>query len=225
MAKFNHQNVLDAIPPFCRQALSHLLQVHEAAFQERCDPWQFACQLPHLLAQGISDTALRWLLRKGYAEHRTEASANAEVRAFRVAHGLHLERRSCFILTSLGVRAAQQLALFNVHVVHVPSAPHPIEIAINRPHWDADDRTLWLSDAIVKRFRVPAQNQELILSALEEEKWPRHLDDPLPPQQEIDSRRRLHDTIKGLNRNQLHVVLHFEGDGTGCGIRWRLLVL
>ena len=41
-------------------------------------------------------------------------------------------------------------------------------------------------DEIVKRYRVPAPNQELILAAFEEEGWPQLIDDPLPPQDELN---------------------------------------
>src|SRR5262249_8719852 len=94
---------------------------------------------------------------------------------------------------------------------------------LSRPRWDAPARILWLDDVIVKQFRVPAENQELVLAAFEEEKWLPHLDDPLPPRDNLDPKRRLHDTINRLNRNQCHKALHFEGDGTGRGIRWRLI--
>jgi len=36
-------------------------------------------------------------------------------------------------------------------------------------------------------------------------------------------RRRLHDTIKSLNRNQTKDVLRFKGDGTGEGILWEFV--
>jgi hypothetical protein len=73
---------------------------------------------------------------------------------------------------------------------------------------------------LIKEFRRPAANQELVLAALEEEGWPAKIDDPLPPTSGIDPRVRLHDTIKALNRHHLHQILRFRGDGKGQGIRW-----
>jgi len=35
-----------------------------------------------------------------------------------------------------------------------------------------------------------------------------------------DSKRRLHDTINSLNRNQKQSLIRFLGDGKGEGIRW-----
>ena len=65
-------------------------------------------------------------------------------------------------------------------------------------------------------------NQERILAAFEEEGWPVHIDDPLPPHPEQDSKRRLHDTINSLNRNQKKRLIQFLGNGNGQGIRWEL---
>ena len=80
-----------------------------------------------------------------------------------------------------------------------------------------------MNGSIVKRFKWQAVNQELVLGAFQEDGWPAVIDDPLPPKPEQDSKRRLHDTIKALNRNQLHKAIRFHGNGTGEGIRWSLV--
>ncbi len=76
--------------------------------------------------------------------------------------------------------------------------------------------------AVVKQYKVPAPNQERVLAAFEEEGWPVHIDDPLPPSNDQDPKRRLHDTINSLNRNQKRSLLRFIGDGSGQGLRWEL---
>ena len=76
---------------------------------------------------------------------------------------------------------------------------------------------------LVKHFKWPALNQETILAAFEEEGWPPRIDDPLPPLPEQDPKRRLHDTIKCINRNQKHHLIHFHGDGTGEGVIWEFV--
>lgn len=90
------------------------------------------------------------------------------------------------------------------------------------PNWEPHERRLVYRGQVVKRFRMPAVNQETILSAFEEESWPSRIDDPLPQLDDIDPKRRLHDTIKCLNRNQHHEMIRFRGDGTGEGITWEL---
>ena len=80
-----------------------------------------------------------------------------------------------------------------------------------------------MNGELVKRFKWPAANQEAVLSAFQEEGWPVRIDDPLPPQPEQDSKRRLGDTIKCLNRKQKSQLIHFRGDGTGQGVVWELV--
>ncbi len=91
------------------------------------------------------------------------------------------------------------------------------------PRWDGDLQELRVSGVIVKQFKVPAPNQEMILSAFQEENWPVRIDDPLPPAHDQDSKRRLHDTIVSLNRNHKSRFIRFMGDGTGEGVRWTLV--
>ncbi len=67
---------------------------------------------------------------------------------------------------------------------------------------------------------MPAANQEAILAAFQEEGWCPRIDDPLAPKLNQDSKRRLHDTINSLNRNQKHALIRFLGDGKGEGVRW-----
>jgi hypothetical protein len=77
---------------------------------------------------------------------------------------------------------------------------------------------------LVKQFKLPSPNQEMILMALEEEHWPVRIDDPLPPSKKLDAKQRLHDTIKNLNRNQKQRLIRFMGDGTGQGVRWEWIL-
>ena len=91
-----------------------------------------------------------------------------------------------------------------------------------RPHWDRFRRTLFVGEQVIKQYRVPCPNQEAVLSAFEEESWPARVDDPLPPYEDQDPKRRLHDTIKSLNRHQKTPLLRFHGDGTGEGVSWAI---
>jgi hypothetical protein len=89
-----------------------------------------------------------------------------------------------------------------------------------KPEWDQVRQELRVSGMLVKQFKVPAANQEAILATFHEEDWPPRIDDPLVPRGDQDPKRRLHDTINSLNRNQKRPILHFFGDGTGQGVRW-----
>jgi len=92
-----------------------------------------------------------------------------------------------------------------------------------KPKWDRDRQKLSVENSIVKHFKVPAPNQEVILAVFEEEGWPTSIDDPLSPHPVIDPKQRLHDTINSLNRNQKNRLIHFRGNGSGRGILWELL--
>ncbi len=88
------------------------------------------------------------------------------------------------------------------------------------PTWDRDRQELKWGPSLVKQFKLPSINQQTILMAFEEEHWPPRIDDPLPPDDDMDPKRRLNDTIKSLNRNQKNRRIRFLGDGSGRGVRW-----
>jgi hypothetical protein len=92
-----------------------------------------------------------------------------------------------------------------------------------RPSWESDRHELRLGNVLVKQFKWPATNQEMVLAAFQEEAWPFRVDDPLPPHPDQDSKRRLSDTIKCLNRKQKNPLLRFRGDGTGEGVIWEMV--
>lgn len=203
------------------QSLELLLQAHDYARELGCTSWDFAVELSGLQALGISANDLRWLLAKGLAEHAVEvAVAPGQHRTFGLRRDWVLEARSCFILTPAGVAFAQQqlesegvLCLSLAQVAAVKGS-NP------QPNWDQMRRTLCYQENVVKQYKVPAPNQELILAAFEEEDWPYRIDDPLPQVQLIEPKRRLHDTINALNRHHRTPSLRFMGDGQGEGICW-----
>jgi hypothetical protein len=124
-------------------------------------------------------------------------------------------------LTNAGVVAISEF-LGNhlaIHAAEAATVPDVVSVAV-LPVWDEERRELRWGDAIVKRFRVPAPNQELILCAFQEEGWPPHIDDPLPHLHGVEPKRRLHDTIVALNRHRNAEHLRFSGDGRGLGVSW-----
>jgi hypothetical protein len=118
----------------------------------------------------------------------------------------------------LGTEKHEILRVEKVEVVH----SQPIIRTV--PLWDRDRHELRLGTELIKQFKLPSPNQETILSVFHEENWPARIDDPLPPSKRINTKQRLHDTIKSLNRNQRTRLLRFLGDGTGEGVRWELIV-
>jgi len=89
------------------------------------------------------------------------------------------------------------------------------------PTWDSMARQLRLGDRIVKQFRRPAPNQELILAAFQEESWPSQIWDPLPRVTGRSSKTRRQVAIRHLNAAQYTPIIRFYGNG-GDMICWRL---
>jgi len=211
-------------------SLSALLRALEYAQSTRRPAWDFAVDVAQLRAMGLTDCDLRWLAWKGFVKHALESSRPSGMqRTFDEESILHLSDCSSFILTQRGVLLAKRLLgtvaaqTIDLDDGMVATAQEVAAHGDRIPIWDRERRELRMGRTLIKRFCVPAENQVAILSAFQEETWPAHIDDPLPPAAEIDPKRRLHSTIQCLNRNHLAPLLHFRGDGTGCGVRWELI--
>jgi hypothetical protein len=192
------------------------------------------------------------MICKGLIEHGWEVTEPLEVsRRFHPTEGLSFCDRSCFVLTPEGERfadnivsqtAAKAADLARNNGGHSKTNGNGNGWQVNGhaadsgrlfglrvpaqtlvPVWDAERHQLRVEATIVKEYKLPSPNQETILAAFEEEDWPPRIDDPLPVHPDLDPKRRLHDTIKSLNRNQRSQLLRFMGDGTGEGIRWELV--
>ena len=211
-----------------RAALIRLLEAYQCANELQRDVWEFAVELEELQRVGCTNSEVRWLVCKGLITHAREVvSPNRAERAFQRCDGLVFGKRTCFTLTEAGVPVATGLHTRDAQLAHTlavgPAATGSLAAATLTPRWDDDCQELRLGHLVVKRFKVPAANQQRILSAFEEEGWPVRIDDPLPPQADQLPKRRLHDTINSLNRNQVRPLLRFLGDGRGEGIRWQLV--
>jgi hypothetical protein len=218
----------DAKPMYV--SLGMLLKARDYACDVKHGVWEFAVEIDRFRDTGLSECDLRWLCCKGYVEHAIEVTLPGQTgRNFGPVGCLKFVGRSCFVLTNEGVFFAGSMAAeaisatsvrFNCVKIH---ATREIDGSKPAPSWNSDQRVFRVGDTVVKHYRVPASNQELVLSVFEEEAWPKHIEDPLSPVPEIDPRRRLHSTIQCLNRNQKHHLIHFHGDGHGTGVCWELL--
>jgi hypothetical protein len=217
------------VRPHLREGLGLLLQAYEYALELGQDGWDLAVELPVLQAAGLTNSDLRWLAGMGYAEHAIETTGpNDRTRQFRRTMLVTFTEQTCVVLTHSGVAVAQELfggdlvialpkpAISNCKIV-VSDDPSPL------PKWDQQRRQLRVGADVVKEFKLPSPNQETLLMAFEEEGWPPRIDDPLSPLPQLDPRRRLHDTIKALNRKQKQFLIRFMGDGSGEGVRWELV--
>jgi len=223
------------------RALDRLMRASQYARESGHSDWEFAITMAELRRDGVSESELRWLACREFVQHGKETTRGSGDRTFDRQVSLRLSKRSAFVITDAGIvfrnsladsENAQEIG-FEVYSARVPkqTEPSPSTVSLNprrsvsfgtQPVWDRDRRELRLGGELVKVFKLPSPMQETILMAFEEEHWPPRIDDPLPTHPEMLPKRRLHDTIKSLNRNQKNALVRFMGDGTGEGVRWEL---
>jgi len=207
-----------------RTVLLQLAESYDYASDAGRDRWDFATEIGSLSGSGLTIADFRYLACKGYVEHAREITLPGDPgRTFRPEGELTFGEQTCFVLTEAGLAVARAARREKSVARRRRASDGNGRASVVLPHFDPKLRELRVGDQLVKHFKSPAPNQQVILSAFEEEGWPPRIDDPLPPHPDQDSKRRLNDTIKSLNRHQKSRLIHFEGDGTGEGVRWGLL--
>jgi hypothetical protein len=132
------------------------------------------------------------------------------------------------LLTAEGILYIHHRLSRNAKSRRIPAAADPRIVLVRMPFpvpfWDAGSRCLWLGERLLKQFRQPAPNQTRLLAVFQEQGWEnKHIDDPLlvvEGETEADAKRRLHETVKNLNRTLPLGTIRFRGDGTGQGATW-----
>jgi hypothetical protein len=106
------------------------------------------------------------------------------------------------------------------------AATMPEVATMDIPKWSNEVRALLLNGQSIKRFKQPAAVQETILNTFEEDGWPPHIDDPLPPEPGMTQQKikfRLRKAVEHLNRAQSGLLrIRFSLDGTGQGVYWSI---
>ncbi len=216
------------VRPHLRPALHLLLEAYEYAVDLEQSVWELAVELDVLRDAKLSNSDLRWLAAIGFVEHAVETTGPTDcLRQFRKTPLVNVNAPTCVILTTSGVAAAREICSGKAEPLLESVAANcrlvNVEEETLQPKWDDQRRQLRVAADVVKEFKLPSPNQETVLMAFEEEGWPPRIDDPLPPLAPLDPRRRLHDTIKALNRKQKCRLVRFMGDGSGEGIRWEFI--
>lgn len=226
-AKRNTPVPASLLPTEIVQGVQLLLRAHAYARDLGCEPWDFAVPADELRSVGTTPTDIRWMHSKGLVDCGKEVTIPGEgKRVFRQLPGMAVDAGLCVVLTNTGAEALRQIVQQSEHPIgsaatRTPTLPAlPETKPADVPHWDAERRELSFRGKLVKRYRVPAKNQELILAAFEEEGWPCRIDDPLSFDPRHDAKERLQTTIKSLNRNQVHALLWFHGNGHGAEVLW-----
>jgi hypothetical protein len=214
-------------------ALAALLRAREYAEEVGVDPWKFAVEWRLLKTRGLEETDVRYLVARGLVDLRREISLPAAFERTFIPHDVpRLSHDTAFILTPAGIAYCRSLGDL-AESSALPADPNRISIAptssspapdlspraLAKPQWNSDRRELTFCGQLVKCYRVPSPNQELILSVFQEEGWPDFIDDPLPPMEDLEPHRRLQATVKSLNRHQIRHLIRFRGNG-GSKVFW-----
>jgi hypothetical protein len=211
-----------ALAPGMLEGLALLLRARAYAEEFQTSLWDFGVEVEALRRLGLAEPDFRWLVRKGLVESARETTPSGRSgRSFVPAPALTFSGRTYFILTPAGSHFARQVTIPS-EAADAPSCTALPGSGV-RPCWDRLRRELHVAHVVVKQFRQPAPAQELILLSFEELGWPSRIDDPLPPQQGMDPKQRLHQTVSNLNRHQKCPLLRFVGDGHGRGLGWEWL--
>jgi len=193
------------------------------ALEQQVDPRSRAVGLTRLKDCGATESLLLWMLYHDFVAHVRPAPEPPRADGVQEARGdsLVFGETSAFALTARGE------TFVDAFLARVLSTPEDFQTAwdglvLGRliPCYHREERVLTWGRRVLKAYRQPSANQELILCTAEELRWPAWFDDPLLHKSPKKSKIRLHDTIKFLNRNQTPHLLHFKGDGTGTRVGW-----
>jgi len=199
------------------RAAAELLEAADCARDLAADPWDFAIRREDLRSHGLTDNDLRRLVVSDYLLHQLETTTSrSKRRVFRQAAEAVLVEGSSFILTAAGEAF---LADDQVSSRTAAGATSPCPESQLIPNWDQSERRLTLGNLIVKEYLRSARNQEAILEEFQRQCWAPVIDDPLPPDGEMDPPTRLHDTINSMNRGQ--TLLRFFIRRLGMAAGWR----
>jgi hypothetical protein len=166
-------------------------------FRHRDGSWTLLCESFHFLAGSLGPPEARRL-------------TDAEAAAWLLRNSLEVPEDVADLARPL---------LFKPGPPATPStAPKRDGSARAKPEWNADRGELTFGGKLCKRFRQPAPNQRLLLTAFHEAGWPARMDDPMPGGGTVDRRDRLRDTVRQLNKKCKQIT--FELDGTGDAVIW-----
>lgn len=228
-----------------RAALLALGAAFDHARTERASVWDFALEVDALRRLKLSSGDLRWLLTRGWIEHAIEVTPpDTSHRVFRPARKPSVIKRSCFVLSPIGAALAEGMrasdsedllsepaqivqtdAQCDAATLMLPIATQVAKIlpqltnghaATMAPRWDRNRRELRVGAQLVRRFTIPRPLVESILTAFEEEHWPRCIAAPLNGR----AIERMDAVVQELNRGQRSPLVRFVGDERGHAVSW-----
>ncbi len=153
-------------------------------FRSRLHPGSLLADRTRLVREGGRAAAAGGGIFRSGGEHRVRGFETARRIATNLERGGRRGGREEMSSTLLfpagpgwlrvaGVRSSRRDQLPGHVRVGRGRPPQPLILEPDvRPKWHDDRRELWLGPVLVKRFRFRSPNQEMLLTAFEEEQWP-----------------------------------------------------
>jgi hypothetical protein len=96
---------ISAVAPQIREGIGQLLRAFAYSRDLECSVWDFSVEIERLLAQGLTTSDLRWLVKRGYLSHAQEITTPSDSnRRFDTGcRNLAFSSNSCFVVTDSGV--------------------------------------------------------------------------------------------------------------------------
>src|SRR5437762_4615711 len=96
------------VPDQLRPALETLLRASNYADECHADRWQFAIDLPELLASGATFTDIRWLIHRGFVLHGKETTIPGDPqRSFRPLPATAIPADAYLVLSPAGAKEVE----------------------------------------------------------------------------------------------------------------------
>src|SRR2546421_181508 len=139
----NEYREFDPLPGY-HEALVPLLESYYTARELNRTIWDLALELSSLHHLGVSDSQLRYVICRGFVEHRFETGLSDQAeRTFSAPKCLRFNGNSCFVLTEAGRLAAKQAS--NQHTTTIIG-----KRTGNIPFYDVAKRILFFAGETVK---------------------------------------------------------------------------
>jgi hypothetical protein len=166
------------------------------------NPWARALTVEALAKAGMTNDDVSWLIERNILEKRHLPREGRPNRHGRSRH----QNPALVKLTKTGATFLEHYCLHRF-----------------KPHWNAQQRVLSVEGHAIKVYRQPSENQELILTAFQEDDWVRQIDDPLPRAKgsgDEQAKVRLRKTVEHLNRAQHLPAIFFSVASNSQSVRW-----
>jgi hypothetical protein len=218
----NESDEFPATEPRWRAALERLFEARDLAAEPADDIWQFAVEISQLLANGVTVNDLRRWLRRGWVEHAEECMpAGTGPQGFRRLKEYAFGPRTCFVLGDTGADAQADLVGNLIKRGELRAQPDTANGHWAKPHWNSSSGVLSFRGMVVKRLSKRATVQRQLLDFCQRNHWKQFLENGIAAIPEGPRRKkRLHDDLAKLNRNQKSPLLRFHGDGSGTSFWW-----